>query len=266
MRILLVNDDGYKADGINVLRERLLQDGHEVFVMAPSSNRSGASQSINILSAVEVRKISDEIYSCSGSPADCVMTVLKSDIFPRPDIVLSGINHGANIGLDILYSGTCGAARQAVLEGIPSAALSVMIMKDAGEVYWENSCALEYGAMADFAAKNLDNIRRMCVPALGQRMPKERCVFVNINGVARKEPYLGAEFCGIAFREYVNDSVELLQKTDGIFDRKFIGGTSEAKGREYSDWDAAAKGYAAVSRVYAEPGSAGPLDGISFLV
>ncbi len=266
MRILLVNDDGYDAPGINELRDRLLEDKHDVYMMAPSGNRSGASQSILISSALEVRKVGDRMYSCTGTPADCVMTALKGSVIPRPDIVLSGINKGANIGTDITYSGTCGAARQAVYEGIPSAALSIMIMKTESEEWWTKDDVFDYSAMADFAAKNLDNFRKMCVTADGILMPRDGCVFVNVNGVSCKAPYQGARFCGISFREYVNDKIELVEKpgVPDVFERKFSGGPSHVGSREYSDWDAAKNGFAAVSRIYAEPVSAGGLDGIEF--
>ena len=102
MKILLTNDDGWDAPGINVLRERLLDDNHEVFVLAPASNKSGSSQSISFGGGMKLRWIDQNLCSFEGTPADCVMSAIRGNVFERPDLILSGINRGPNIGLDIL--------------------------------------------------------------------------------------------------------------------------------------------------------------------
>ncbi len=265
MRLLLTNDDGFDAPGINVLRKRLLEDGHEVFVMAPASNQSGTSQSIHISGAIQVKKISDNIFSCAGSPADCVMTAIHAGVFGRPDLMLSGINRGPNLGLDILYSGTCGAARQGVLMGIPSAALSVM--KKEGEIFeGDGDSESDYFAMADFAAKNLDALKSLARVSDGCRMPEEICVFPNVNGLAQTEPYKGAGFAGVAFREYIGDKLTLNEKGAGLYERIFTSGKARTVSRGYSDYEACVEGYAAITRIYAEPAAAPILDGIKFTV
>ena len=263
MKILLTNDDGFDAPGINVLRERLIDDGHEVYVMAPAANQSGKSHSINISGKMKVKEIDENFYACAGSPADCVMTAIHGRVFERADLILSGINRGPNLGLDILYSGTCGAARQGVLMGIPSAALSVMF--DGDEIFGSESDG-DYEAMADFAAKNLKALVSLCSVADGVKMPKERCVFANVNGMAQSAPYKGARFAGVSFREYVGDKVEFENSGDGVFERIFSGGKVISGAREYSDYQACIEGFAAVTRVYAEPTAAGALDAIEFKV
>lgn len=263
MKILLTNDDGYDAPGINVLRERLLDDNHQVYVMAPATNQSGTSQSIHIGGSMKVQMLDENFYSCAGSPADCVMTAIHGKVFDRPDMVLSGINRGPNLGLDILYSGTCGAARQAVLMGIPSAALSVMWADD--EIFGSESDG-EYEAMADFAAKNLDVLKSLARVANGNLMPKERCVFPNVNGMAQSGRYKGGKFAGVSFREYIGDKVVLNELDSGLYERVFSGGKVNSAAREYSDYDACVQGYAAVTRLYAEPTAAPTLDGIEFKV
>ena len=236
MKILLTNDDGFDAPGINVLRERLLYDDHTVYVMAPASNQS---------------------------PADCVLTAIHGKFFERPDILLSGINRGPNLGLDILYSGTCGAARQAVLMGIPSAALSVMWPGDEIVASEDES---DYYAMADFAAKNLKALAALANVAKDGLMPKEKCVFPNVNGMAQSKSYKGAKFAAVSFREYMEDKVTLKELEPGLYDRTFSGGRVNSVSREYSDYEACVQGYAAVTRLYAEPSAAPALDGIAFKV
>ena len=263
MKILLTNDDGYDAPGINVLRERLLDDSHEVFMMAPATNQSGTSQSIHMGRGMKVRELDEGLWVCDGSPADCVMTAIHGNVFGRPDMILSGINRGPNLGLDILYSGTCGAARQGVLMGIPSVALSVMWPGD--EIVGSESEG-DYSAMADFAAKNLKAFAKLAAVAPGGKMPKDRCAFVNVNGMAQERAYKGGRFCGVSFREYRGDKVVLKDLGGGLYERTFSGGQVNSAGREYSDYDACVDGFAAVTRVCAEPTAAPTLDGIDFKV
>lgn len=263
MNVLLTNDDGFSAPGINALKKRLLLDGHNVMVFAPSENRSGASHCINLGCGVEVKKINENEYTCSGTPADCVMAALKSGVFPKIDLVLSGINQGPNIGLDIVYSGTCGAARQAVFMGTPAAALSVMVEEHDGEPFAPVE-QYSYSAMADFAAKNLDNFSKMCVVADGMSMPERPCCFVNVNAHSQEEPYTSARFCGISFREYANDKITLVPKADGLFERAFSGGKVISSSRKFSDYDALCEGSVSVTRVLAEQLDAGEMSSIVF--
>ena len=109
MKILLTNDDGYKAHNIQKMYEELSKD-HDVWIVAPKNNCSGMSAAISYLSEIEVTKIDDKIYAVDGTPADCTYLGLLSIVDFEFDIVISGINHGANIGNDVLYSGTVGAA------------------------------------------------------------------------------------------------------------------------------------------------------------
>ena len=109
MKILLTNDDGYEAENIKNLYEKLSQD-HEVWIIAPKDNCSGMSAAISYLKEIPVDKISDRVYAVDGTPAYCSYLGLLSIVDFEFDIVISGINHGANIGNDVLYSGTVGAA------------------------------------------------------------------------------------------------------------------------------------------------------------
>jgi 5'-nucleotidase len=124
MRILLTNDDGIASPGLRSLEQALLPE-HEVWIVAPDSNRSGSSHSITLGTPSRFRRTGDREFTCWGTPADCVLVALMG-LVPGPvDLVLSGINLGPNLGTDILYSGTAAAARQAALMGRPAVACSL---------------------------------------------------------------------------------------------------------------------------------------------
>ncbi|WP_367362146.1 5'/3'-nucleotidase SurE [Mesotoga sp.] len=129
MKILLTNDDGIQATGIRSLAKRLSRS-HEVTIVAPESNRSGVSHSITWLTPVRIREretIENVSSFCtSGTPADCVVAAATISGIDRFDLVLSGINHGQNLGVDIRYSGTLSAALEARVHGIPAMAISVV--------------------------------------------------------------------------------------------------------------------------------------------
>ena len=128
MRILVVNDDGIHAEGIRHLAMMAKHLG-EVWVVAPDEQCSAMSHRITVHGSIDVRKENDfldgvKAYRVWGTPADCVKVGIKYVMPNRPDIVFSGINYGYNVGFDILYSGTVGAAMEALLNGIPAIAYS----------------------------------------------------------------------------------------------------------------------------------------------
>lgn len=127
MRILVTNDDGIYAEGIKHLREALGELG-EVIVVAPDRERSATGHSITMdrpLRAKEVVfKDGFKSYAVDGTPADCVKLAFDALLQPRPDIVVSGINHGPNMGTDVLYSGTVSAAIEGMIYGVPAIAVS----------------------------------------------------------------------------------------------------------------------------------------------
>jgi len=124
MKILLSNDDGYFAPGLNILAEHIGQLA-EVMVVAPERNRSGASNSLTLDRPLSVRKASNGFYYVNGTPTDCVHIALTGLMEDMPDMVISGINDGANMGDDTIYSGTVAAAMEGYLLGIPSIAISM---------------------------------------------------------------------------------------------------------------------------------------------
>jgi 5'-nucleotidase len=125
MRILLSNDDGYAAPGLCAVRHVLAQFG-TVTVMAPERNRSGASNSLTLDRPLRLQTISPSVYAIDGTPADCVNLALTGALAEgRPDLVVSGINTGENLGEDVLYSGTVAAAMEGALHGLPAIAVSL---------------------------------------------------------------------------------------------------------------------------------------------
>ena len=125
MRILLSNDDGYFAPGIAALAQVLSTLG-TVTVVAPERDRSGASNSLTLDRPLSVKQASNGFYYVNGTPTDCVHLAVTGLLDALPDIVVSGINHGANMGDDTIYSGTVAAATEGFLLGIPSLAISLV--------------------------------------------------------------------------------------------------------------------------------------------
>jgi 5'-nucleotidase len=123
MRILISNDDGYLAPGINALAEALAPIA-DIVVVAPDSNRSGASNSLSLDRPLSVQQASNGFYFVNGTPTDCVHVALTGMLDYLPDLVVSGINNGPNMGDDTLYSGTVAAATEGFLFGIPAIAFS----------------------------------------------------------------------------------------------------------------------------------------------
>ncbi|MGI6433358.1 MAG: 5'/3'-nucleotidase SurE [Sphaerochaetaceae bacterium] len=131
MIILLTNDDGFQAEGLNTLEMVLAQAGHQIWVCAPSEERSAQSHAMTLKGRVRFVRYDERHYQCSGTPADCMLYGLHGEALPvTPDLIISGINHGYNASTDILYSGTVGAAREAALRGYPAIAISARRNKD----------------------------------------------------------------------------------------------------------------------------------------
>lgn len=151
-RILITNDDGIHAEGIMALEAVMRQIG-EVYVIAPESEQSGASHSLTLSRPLRIRQIDERHWTVDGTPTDCVTFALNQILLPneRPDICVSGINHGANLGDDATYSGTVAGAMEATILGIPGLAFSLVANRshdftESARVAREvTSKALEYG-------------------------------------------------------------------------------------------------------------------------
>ena len=161
MIILLSNDDGITAKGIRELAARL-ERSNTVFVVAPAREQSASSHSLTLRRPISVEKTGERSYAVDGTPADCINLAVNGILDMRPDLVVSGINHGANLGDDVFYSGTVSAAVEALLLGIPSVALS-----------FEMKTTHDFGPGVEFSAGLVD--------FLGLHpMPKDTVLNVNI--------------------------------------------------------------------------------------
>lgn len=125
MKILISNDDGIDSPGIKALAEAV-KDLGEVFVVAPHRERSTAGHSLTLHKPLRIHELGNNYFSTSGTPADCVYLGIREIVKGRPDVILSGINRGANLGTDLYYSGTVAAAREAALMNIRSYAFSLV--------------------------------------------------------------------------------------------------------------------------------------------
>ncbi len=125
--VLLANDDGYASPGIRAMRAALVEAGAEVIVLAPEAEQSASSHALSLHRSMRLREVEAGVFALDGTPADCVYVALHAGarVLPRrPDLVVSGINNGMNLGQDAFYSGTIAAAREGALRGIPALAAS----------------------------------------------------------------------------------------------------------------------------------------------
>lgn len=156
MRLLLTNDDGIEAEGLHALRTALLQlPGVELIVIAPDGNRSATGRSITTRRPLVSRHVrfldGGEGYAIDGSPVDCVRLAWHELAGPRPDMIIAGINHGANLGDDITYSGTVGAALEAHHLGLPGLAVSQLARS--AELGFSDDGGYDFATVAAFSAQ-----------------------------------------------------------------------------------------------------------------
>lgn len=163
--ILISNDDGYLAGGICQLVE-MLRPLADIIVVAPDSGRSGASMSITSSHPIKVELVREEngltVFACTGSPVDCVKLALDSLVPRIPDLIVSGINHGDNSGINVHYSGTMGATIEGCLKYVPSVAFS--------------SCSFD--KKADFSSYT-PVVQKICKKVIECGLPKRTCLNVN---------------------------------------------------------------------------------------
>ena len=234
-KILVTNDDGIDGEGLKVLVDSL-KKVCDVYILAPDSNRSAVSSKITMDRRISYHKHGDGVYSCSGMPADCVISAFTSPLFDfKLDAVVSGINAGPNVGTDVIYSGTCAAARQAVLMGVPGIAVSLE-----SEYFDYAGDGFNFKPLADFTANNLDELIALCT---GE-------VFVSLNATSA-DSYKEAVFASGCIRDY-GDRVELEGKEPELTGFCTTDKISVTGGND-SDYNIARSGKIAVSLIYAEP-------------
>lgn len=153
MRILLSNDDGYLAPGLACLAQALRVGAH-VDVVAPERDRSGASNSLTLTTPLRVKQGENGFYYVDGTPTDCVHLAVTGLLKPEPDMVIAGVNRGANLGDDVIYSGTVAAAMEGRFLGLP--ALAISLVGQAGR---------HFETAAQIAVRLLDKLRNDPLPA-----------------------------------------------------------------------------------------------------
>jgi 5'-nucleotidase len=189
--ILVTNDDGINAPGIRTLVS-VIKDIGDVIVVAPDSPQSAMGHAITINSTLHSSRITpknSEIieYSCSGTPADCVKLAINELMPRKPDLCVSGINHGSNSSINVIYSGTMSAAIEAGIEGVPAIGFSL----------------LDYSWNADFS-QSKDFIRKITLNALDNGIPKGVVLNVNIPAV-KKSDIKGVKICRQAMAYWVEE-------------------------------------------------------------
>ncbi|MDR1899846.1 MAG: 5'/3'-nucleotidase SurE [Treponema sp.] len=233
MTILLTNDDGIDSPGILLLSEALRGAGRDrVLVLAPDRDRSGVSDSISFIrDPLRVHARGPDTWSCSGTPADCVILALLGALPEKPDFVVSGINRGPNLGTDLSYSGTAAAARQAGIYGVPAVALS---LAGKGEFFWDMAVSFSLARLEEFRGRwkkgtfvnvNIPNIREG-PSGTGLAFPSKRLYHDRIKDFTAPN---GDKWCFVEFGEI---------------------STADEAG---SDWDRVSHNMASVSVIHAYP-------------
>ncbi len=231
MRILLTNDDGIESAGLRALEDRLSPE-HEVWVVAPDGERSGMSHYITLKDPIRCKKRKTRSFSATGSPADCVIVGVLGVLPKKPDIVLSGINIGPNLGTDLIFSGTAAAARQAAYMGIPGVAISLDAFVN----------PLFFHPVADFVGNNIDLLRDLW----------DEHHFVNINAPNRPDAGVEVEITRPSKRIY-HDMLVNYDSPRGETFYFLEGAPAESAAEDGTDWEAVRRGSIAVSPIYIHP-------------
>ena len=231
MRVLLTNDDGITATGLNAMR-RALRDLPDVDleVIAPDSNRSATGRAVTLRDPIWVEEVEfgdgTTGFATDGTPVDCVRFASLGLIEAPPELIVSGINHGANLGDDITYSGTVAAALEGIMLGIPAIAVSL------------SGRSREFGPLAEFVARMVDELDEVPMPA---------GTLLNVNGPPGDVK--GACACRLGKRVY-NDKMELTEEESGRRRYRLYG---EEPGYEHepgTDFAAIAEGLIAVTPIH----------------
>lgn len=223
-KILISNDDGIHSEGIRVLADALEPVG-EVWVVAPDRERSAASHSLTLHRPLRARKVSDRWYSVDGTPTDCITLAIHGILHCLPDIVISGINKGGNLGDDISYSGTVSAAMEGTLFGVDSFAISLVGDGD-----------YNFKPAVDFA-------KRLTIYILEQGLPKDSLLNVNVPNVKDEGEIKGYRITRQGRRFFEEDLI--VEKVDPRGKKYYWIGGNSVRWVEDADSD-----YAAVKENY----------------
>jgi 5'-nucleotidase len=236
MNILLTNDDGVESKGILLLARALRDAGRgRVFVIAPDRDRSGVSHGITFLrEPLRLREREADTWACSGNPVDCVIAGMLGALPEKPDLILSGINRGANLGTDLIYSGTAAAARQGSLFGVPSIALSLVESPQGGEYYWDMAVSLVLEKLDEFSAR------------------WEPDTFLNVNIPNSPEGPEGSRLTFPCLRQY-QDGLSIMEAPGGERYCFALAGKADNRPEPGSDWDIVSRNLVSLSPVLIHP-------------
>jgi 5'-nucleotidase len=236
MRVLLTNDDGITATGLNVLRRALLDvPGVELSVIAPDSNRSATARSITIHEPIWVEEVEfgdgTTGFATEGTPVDCVRFAALGLIDSPPELIVSGINHGANLGDDITYSGTVAAALEGIMLGIPAIAVSQ-------HYSYPYDSTPEFSDGAAFVARMVEELEHVPMPS---------GTLLNVN--VPSDEIKGVCACRLGKRLY-NDEMKLVEERDGRRRYRMYGEAPGYEHQEGTDFAAIAEGKVAVTPLH----------------
>jgi 5'/3'-nucleotidase len=240
MKVLLTNDDGIQAQGLNVLRRALLATpGVELSVIAPDSNRSATARSITTRQPLWVEEIEFEDgsigFATDGTPVDCVRFAVLG-LVDHPELIVSGINHGTNLGDDITYSGTVAAALEGVVLGIPAIAVSQQAI--GGELDFRAGRRYDFDAAAAFIARLVEELERVPIPD---------GTLLNVN-VPWEKPN-GACSCRLGKRIY-RDQLQQVDEDGGRKRYRIYGYDPGYHDEEGTDFEAVGSGAIAVTPLH----------------
>ncbi len=229
MYILLTNDDGVFSRGLRSLHEAL-KGVAKVTVVAPEREMSTVSHAITLNRTLKVRYLGDEVYSVDGTPADCVNLAIKRLLGRRPDLVISGINQGENMGQDVLYSGTVSAAFEGTFLGVPSVAVSLAARDN---FMFETACQV--------VLRLLEVLKR-------NRMPEDTLLNVNVPNIPMDD-IKGFKVTRQGKRIY-GDKVILEREEDGVRFYRIDGGNPDFLEEPGTDFEAVREGFVSITPLH----------------
>jgi 5'-nucleotidase len=225
MKILLTNDDGIHSQGINALY-KVLTKKHSVYIFAPTKEKSGCSSALSIIELIKIIEMHKNIFAVEGFTADCVNIGLQGELIPKVDLVISGINHGLNLGDDIYFSGTVAGARVAYIQNISGIAVSL-------------DCRKESRHFTDASRFVLDYIEQ-----INQKINNPFLLNINYPNLPANK-IQGIRYSSLGRRRY-NDSYKIISKENSELNIQFIPeiGSIKRGGSDISDLE---NGYIAIT-------------------